>query len=83
MATWKCWLDDASLERFRHELQLAHINNEVQVPGEHDLPETHVRQLAIDAFMVLARQENPDLERPRLFELMNELQVVCEPMGDA
>ncbi|MCC5809730.1 MAG: hypothetical protein JJU06_05090 [Ectothiorhodospiraceae bacterium] len=81
MPTWKCRLDDASLARFREELQLPHIANEVLVPGEDDLPRSHVRQVAVDSFLVLARQENPHLERHRLYALMKELRIECEPVA--
>ncbi len=80
MAIWKCWLDEASLQRFRQELQLHHLHHEIEVPGEHDLPRSHVRQLAMDSLMVLARQENPELERAHLHQLMGELNMVCEPV---
>ncbi|MFV8834683.1 hypothetical protein [Aquisalimonas sp.] len=80
MTTWVCWLDDASIDRFRGELEVPEINNRVEVPAEPDLPESHVRQLAIDSMMVLARQENPAVEPERLYRLMNELTLVCEPL---
>lgn len=80
MANWKCRLDDASRQRFREELQLQHINDHIEVPGEHDLPRSHVRQLAVDALMVLARQEQPEVDPARLHRLMEELQMICEPV---
>ncbi len=80
MPTWKCRLDAASMQRLRDEFQLQQISNEVLVPGEEHLPPGHVRQVAVDSFLLLARQENPGLERERLYALMSELDIVCEPM---
>lgn len=79
MTYWRCRLDEPSIERFRRELDLPAVNNRVEFPGEWDLPESQVREIAKDAFMVLARQEQPKLDRPRIRGLLDELELVCEP----
>lgn len=79
MTYWRCHLDETSIERFRRELNLPDVNNRVEFPGEPDLPESQVRETATDAFMVLARQERPDLDRPRIRALLGELGMICEP----
>ena len=79
MYYWTCWMDDASIDRFRRELGVSGIRNRVEVPAEHDLPPSHARQVALDAFMVLARQENPELDSERMHALREELVLHCEP----
>ena len=79
MPKWTCWMDDASIDRFRRELGLNQVNNHVEFPAEHDLPADHARQMAIDAFMMLARQENPDMDPEHIRRVAEELHVYCEP----
>jgi hypothetical protein len=82
MANWICRLDDESLALLRTEFGLGDIANSVRIPAEHDIPKSHLRQVAIDAFHVLARQENPNMEAAHFVSIMDGLTVHCEPARD-
>jgi len=82
MPIWKCRLDEASLEHLQRELKVREIRNEIEIPGEYDLPKSHLRQVAVDTYTILARQENPNLERPHIHRVMQELRISCEPLPE-
>ncbi len=78
MSYWVCRLSDISLERFEHTLGLTGINNEVAFHGEYNLPRSHARQVAADAFRQLARQNRSGLDRAELHQLIEGLDVLCD-----
>ncbi|MDN3519757.1 hypothetical protein QWY84_19290 [Aquisalimonas lutea] len=79
MTYWCCRLDEGSLERLRRDLDLPDMVNRMHFQSEWGLPLCQVRERAMDAFMVLARQTHPSMERARIRALLNELHLVCEP----
>lgn len=83
MTYWRCRLEEASLERLRRELDLLGVKNRVDFQGEWDLPLCQVRERAMDAFMVLARQTHPYMDRAQIRALLDDLDLVCEPSSEA
>lgn len=78
MKQWQCRLDAESVARFRRELDVPEIKNQVTCQASADAPAMHVREQARDAFVVLALQENPALDRTRVRGLLEELVIICE-----
>ncbi len=80
MTEWVCRLSESSYKRYCEELALTGAVNDVTFQSEANLPRSHARQVAADAFRTLARQHLTGIDRQRLHTLIEGLDIHCDPV---